>query len=125
MKRSNNPFFVLIVICLSSCLWNDTAITEDLGDNYFYLGAANESQILLGDEKKNIGITIVPQEVIAFNFDNRFIIAKSVAKINNINVHKFWVVDKKRKDSIVSLDSISFNKKIENLGLKIRLKPRK
>ena len=124
MKRPKNLLLVFVVICLSSCLGNDTAITEDLGDKYFYLGAGNESQILLGDERKNIGITIIPQEVIEYNFDNRFIIAKSVAKLNN-NVQEFWVVDKKSKDSIVSLDSISFMKKIEGLGLKIRLKPRK
>ncbi|MBG9378419.1 hypothetical protein I5907_19435 [Panacibacter sp. DH6] len=124
MTKSKNLLLLFVLICISSCLWNDTAITEDLGDKYFYLGAGNESQILSGDEKKNIGITIIPQEVIEYNFDNRFIIAKSVAKRNSNNVQEFWIVDKKSKDLIVT-DSISFMKKIESLGLKIRLKPRK
>lgn len=111
--------------CCSSCLYNDTAITEDLGNQYFYLGAANESQILLGDEKKNIGITIIPQEVVEYNFDDRFIIAKNVTKTNNIKNENFWIVDKKNKDSTFSLDSVSFMRKVEKLGLKIKLKPRK
>ena len=84
MKVQKNLVYILILICCSSCLYNDTTITEDLGNQYFYLGAGNESQILLGDEKKNTGITIIPQEVIEYNFDDRFIIAKSVTIANNI-----------------------------------------
>ena len=125
MKTRKNLVSILIMTCCSSCLYNDTAITEDLGNQYFYLGAANESQILLGDEKKNIGITIIPQEVVEYNFDDRFIIAKNVTKTNNIKNENFWIVDKKNKDSTFSLDSVSFMRKVEKLGLKIKLKPRK
>ncbi len=123
MKKHKALFSILIITSLFSCVYNDTAITEDLGSQYFYLGAGNESQILLGDEKKNTGITIIPQEVVEYNFNNRYIIAKSVTKTGNIAKQNFWIVDKKDKSSIVPLDSISFTKKIEELNLK--LKPRK
>ena len=111
--------------CCSSCHYDDIAITEDLGNQYFYVGAGNESQILLGDEKKNIGITIIPQEVIEYNFEDWYIIAKSVSKSDNSKNPIFWLVDKKSKDSIFSFDSVTFIRKVDNLGLNIKLKPRK
>ena len=125
MAKHKKLLSILVMICLSSCVYNDTAITEDLGNKYFYLGAANESQILLGDENKNIGITIVPQEVVEYNFDSRFIIAKNVTKINNVVKQSFWIIDKTLNDSIVPLDSFSFTKKVEELNIKLKLKPRK
>src|SRR5688572_10822430 len=125
MKKYMTYISILVVTSLSSCIYNDTAITEDLGSPYFYLGAGNESQILLGNEKKNTGITIVPQEVVDYNFDSRYIIAKSVIKIENVAKQSFWIVDKKDKNSPVAFDSISFTKKVEELNLKLKLRPRK
>ena len=120
MKRPKNLPLVLVVICLSSCLWNDTAITEDLGDKYFYLGAGNESQILLGNEKKNSGVTVVPQEVIEYNYDTRYIIARSTDSLD-----KYWIIDKQSNQSLKPLDSLEFAKEMENLNIALKLKVRK
>jgi len=125
MKKHKTFLSIIVMTILSSCIYNDTAITEDLGSQYFYLGAGNESQILLGNEKTNAGITIVPQEVVEYNFDSRYIIAKSIMNIDNVTKQTFWIVDKKDKNSPLLLDSISFTKKVEELNLKLKLKLRK
>ena len=125
MKKHKAFLSIIVMTILSSCIYNDTAITEDLGGQYFYLGAGNESQILLGNEKTNTGITIVPQEVVEYNFDSRYIIAKSIMNIDNVTKQTFWIVDKKDKNSPLLLDSISFTKKVEELNLKLKLKLRK
>jgi hypothetical protein len=70
-------------------------------------------------------ITIVPQEVVEYNFDSRYIIAKSIMNIDNVTKQTFWIVDKKDKNSPLLLDSISFTKKVEELNLKLKLKLRK
>ncbi|MGV3588356.1 MAG: hypothetical protein ACO1OF_15235 [Adhaeribacter sp.] len=115
-----------IFLLCTSCLYNDTAITEDLGNGYFYLGAANESRILLGNEKRNSGVTIVPQVVIEYNFNKKYIIAKSKVIVPDNRKQLYWIVNKEQKqDSVIELDSISFYKKLEELSININLKPRK
>ena len=113
------PFLFLLSI---SCIYNHTATTENLGSGYFYIGDGQESQILSGDEKKNSGITIIPQEVIEYNFDNRYIIAKS---IENRNLQQYWIVDKQSHESVSPLDSLSFAKEIKRLKIDLKLKSRK
>ncbi len=68
---------LLFLFCIS-CIYNHTADSENLGSDYFYLGDGHESQIILGDEKMNSGITIIPQEVVEYNFNQRYIIARSI-----------------------------------------------
>ncbi len=125
MTNFKNLFLFLILSPLSSCVYNHTASTEDLGDQYFYLGDGHESQILLGNEQKNTGITIVPQEVIEYDFDKRYIIAKNISYLKNIERETFWIIDKQSKDSVMSFDSISFLKKVKDLNIKLHLKERK
>ena len=113
---------VLNLSLLLSCLYNHTAITENLGGNYFYLGDGRESTILFGDEKKNMGVTIVPKEVIEYNFDERYIIAKSI-DVGTKDL--YWIIDKARNDSIIPLDSMKFTSQIERLKIQLVLKQRK
>jgi hypothetical protein len=115
---------ILFSICVS-CVYNHTGNTENLGNGYFYLGDGNESQILLGNEKKNSGVTIVPQEVVKYNFDKNFIIAKSSSNVDNKKTELYWIIDKSEKDSIVGLDSLSFVKKLKALNINMILKNRK
>jgi hypothetical protein len=67
-----------------------------------------------------------PPEVIEYNFNNDFIIAKTLEMIDNNKNYKYWIVDKQRnKDSIEPLDSINFFKALDNLNLNIKFKKRK
>ncbi|MGK4568147.1 DUF3997 domain-containing protein [Flavobacterium sp. 3HN19-14] len=116
---------LLFMFCIS-CVYNHTSNTENLGNGYFFLGDGNESQILVGNEKKNYGSTVVPQEVIKYNFDEKYIIAKSLNVLDNKTIESYWIIDKQnKKDSIYGLDSLSFVKKIKKLSINLILKSRK
>ena len=72
------------------------------------MGAARESQILLNlkpGAKSKVGETIIPPEVIRYNYDEKFIIAQTLDKVNGKEFHKYWIFDKMKKtqDSIFSL----------------------
>ena len=112
---------IILFLFFISCVYNHTSNTENLGNGYYYLGDGSESQILLGKEKKNFGVTIVPQEVVNYNFDKNFIIAKSISN----KTEYYWIIDKSKKDSIVGLDSLSFVKEVKALDIHLVLKDRK
>ncbi len=115
---------ILLSLCFT-CVYNHTSNTENLGNGYYYLGDGSESQILLGKEKKNFGVTIVPQEVVKYNFDKNFIIAKSISNVDNKETELYWIIDKSEKDSIVGLDSLSFVKELKALNISMILSDRK
>jgi hypothetical protein len=133
MKTKLYPLFSFCVVFLScvrnQTVYNQTDNIEELGNNYYYLGDSNESQILLNlkpENKSKFGKTIIPPEVIEYNFNNDFIIAKTLEMIDNNKNYKYWIVDKQRnKDSIEPLDSINFFKALDNLNLNIKFKKRK
>ena len=124
----------IAAIVLFSCankvnIYDHTAAIVDLGNNYYYLGDGRESQILLNlkpDAKSKVGKTIIPPEVIQYNFDESYIIAQTIERINSKDLYKYWIVEKteKNQDLIISIDSIKFYKKLDSLLIKIKLKPR-
>ncbi|MBW8360620.1 MAG: hypothetical protein K0M56_00375 [Kaistella sp.] len=91
--RKTTVLILLLILCIS-CVYNHTSITEDLVNGYFFLGDGRESQILLGNEKKNFGTAIVPQEVIKYNFDERYIVAKSLNVSDKRKTKLYWIIDK-------------------------------
>lgn len=105
-----------------SCIYNHTAITENLGGDYFYLADGHESQIILGNEKMDSGITIIPQEVVEYNFNQRYIIARS---INIVKKDQYWIVDKESKGLVSPLDSTGFVTEMKRLKIYLKLKERK
>ena len=115
-------------LLLSSCIYNHTAIIEELGNGYYYLGDGSESQILLSMKPKNYssGITIVPQEVTEYDFDNSHIVAKSIVNVNGLSQARYWIIDKtKTNQSVTLLDSISFSQMVKMSNINLRLKIRK
>ncbi|WP_281228761.1 hypothetical protein [Flavobacterium aquiphilum] len=137
MKAKFYTFYILGMVTLS-CVHNPTNQTavynhadniEELGQNYYYLGDANESQILLNlkpEKTLKFGKTIIPPEVIEYGFDDNYIIAKTKELIDGNKTFEYWIVDKRaNNDSAKAMDSISFFKKTYDLDLKIKLKKRK
>lgn len=121
---------IIFFSCISNQpIYNHTDNIDILGEGYYYLGDSNESQILLDDNKNQTyksGITIIPPEVIEYNFNNNFIIAKTLEVADNKKNYNYWIVDKRRKnDSFKPFDSVSFFKEINNLHLNIKLMKRK
>ncbi|MBK6266003.1 hypothetical protein JKA74_13250, partial [Marivirga sp. S37H4] len=72
---------IFLSLLFSSCVFDHTAVTEDLGNGYYYLGDGHESQILYdpnqNDEKKG-GLIVTGSEVVEYNSNSRYIIAKSI-----------------------------------------------
>jgi hypothetical protein len=111
-------------------LYNHTAEIVELGNDFYYLGDGGESQILLNlkpEAKSKVGKTIIPPEVIQYNFDENFIIAQTVGKVSSKEVYKYWIVEKNKmnQDDITPLDSINFYKNLDSLQIKIKLEQRK
>ncbi len=55
--------------------YDHTAVVVELGNDFYYLGDGRESQILVNlrpKSKSKVGKTIIPPEVIQYNFDTEF-----------------------------------------------------
>lgn len=127
--KSKLYFFLVMGIVNFSCVHNSTDNIEELGSNYYYLGDANESQILINlkpESNNKFGKTVIYPEVVEYNFNDNYIIAKSKEVIDNKRIDKFWLIDKRKKnDSIIPMDSIKFSLQLDSLKLNIKLKNRK
>ncbi len=115
--------FCFIISCSNGpTVYNHENNIEELGDNYYFLGDGRESQILKNLKpggKLRFGKTIVPAEVLRYNFDENYIISET--KGNENGKFQYWVINKKKiSDSIYPIDSLSFKRKIDSLGIKLK-----
>ena len=82
----------------------------------------------------DVGTTVVPQTITAYNFDENWIIAQSDSTYhNNFNDFAYWIFSKdissspeNRYDSIKAkligpLDSLTFYKTLEEKGIRLQL----
>ena len=118
---------LLVLICLNlcSCVFRHMNIEEKLGNGYYYIGAGNESQILYNKKgNTNSGLIVTGAEILEYNYNGKFIIAKSKTVIGD--TLKFWIIDKTIEyGDYKSLDSIEFYEKKEKLKIDLNLKKRK
>ncbi len=114
----------LSLILLTSCVYDHTDSIIELGNNYYFVADGNESEILLNISKSSghkVGRIITGKEVVEYNFDEKYIIAKSI----NDGVEKFWFIEKQIDlDSIRSLSLNDFYSKIEEMNIEMPLKKR-
>jgi hypothetical protein len=107
----------------SSCVYNHTDNIQELGNYYYYLGDGNESKILLNlkpDNEHRTGRIIVPQNVVQYNFDKNYIIAKNIDR--NSSGELYWIIEKSKSDnSIHSLDSLGFLQLKKDLNISLTL----
>ena len=117
-KRSIILFSLIPLVC--SCVFIRTDDSIDLGNHYRYVQDYPRTIIFHQSEKyEGIGDEIVPPMVKSYNFNNRYIIAKSEDMDDKST--KYWIVDKALKGNKVEpLDSMGFDRKI--IELKINLK---
>ena len=122
----------IVVYCCDNKVkpYDHTAVIIELGNDFYYLGDGGESQILLNlkpDATFKAGKTVIPPEVIQYNYDENFIIAQTVEKIDSKEFYKYWIVEKNKvnQDSITALDSMSFYRNLESLQIKVKLEARK
>ncbi|WP_214229632.1 hypothetical protein, partial [Pedobacter sp. B4-66] len=115
--------FCFILSCSEErTVYNHENNIEELGGNYYFLGDGRESQILKDLKsagKSRFGKTIIPAEVLRYNFDENYIISET--RGNEDGKIKYWIINKKQfSDSIHPVDSLSFYKKIDSLGIKLK-----
>ncbi len=110
---------------LSSCVYNHTAITEDLGNGYFYVGDGHESQILFNKNRKkneSSGLIVTEPEVIEYNYDDNYIIAKSLREKREL----YWLIDKELPaDSVSPMTEDEYEKELREKRIVLKLKKRK
>lgn len=112
--------------------------TVELGNN-FGLVENDNTQIQYdrrGDKECFYSIesaVVVPAEVVAYNYDERWIIAKSRHRNFKKN-YSFWIIDKEysfsrlgyhdelKRQTLGPLDSIQFQKELLRYGIKLKLK---
>ncbi len=124
MKKLTIIFFIISFI--QSCVFIRTDNSIDLGNNYRFIQDTPQTIIYHNDDEYiGSGIEIVPPIVLEYEFNDRYIIAKS-QEVDEITgrkkdkLNKYWIIDKKMKgNSINPMDSISFYEtlKTKNIGI--------
>ena len=136
-----NRFFLLFVLLLTGCgchSWirivefgNNFALVEadDTSINYDYYGGQN---CFLG----KYSAEVIPIEVLAYNYNERWIIAKSGSE-HRPQEATYWIVNKDfnftrlgfhnelKKQTIGPLDSLQFYEKMKEFNIDLKLKDSK
>lgn len=110
MKKILLFIFIVFIYVSCSSLWGET----DLGNNFTLIEADQDDISIIYCTTKNCtsGITIVPSKVIDYNFNSKWIIAKSQSDGGD---EQYWIIDKDvmmSKDSDIS-SKLIFEKQIE------------
>lgn len=129
---------LLILILQTGCGCGSWTRTVELGNN-FGLVENDNTQIQYdrrGDKECFYSIesaVVVPAEVVAYNYDKRWIIAKSRHRNFKKN-YSFWIIDKEcdfsrlgyhdelKRQTFGPLDSIQFQKELLRYGINLKLK---
>ena len=104
-----------LILLVNSCIFIHMDDSIDLGSNYRYIQDTPQSIIYHESSVYNgIGIEAIPPTIINYDFNDRYIIAKS--KDWESEIIKYWVIDKKQDYfEIEPLDSLTFfNLLLEN-----------
>ncbi len=117
--------FLLVIFLFNSCVFRHTDDTVDLGNNYYFLADGRMSTIgfnTANEGENRSGITLVEPKVVKYNFNDKYIIAKTIGVYDN--EAKYWIIDKDLADikAPENLDSISFYNKLLNKKIDLELK---
>ncbi len=95
MKKVNLVFISisLISIFLVACnFYSD----KNLGANYLFLENGDQSEIVYGETGTQGSFTIIDANVSQYNFDDKYIIAKSNCLLKD-GVDAYWIINKQIK----------------------------
>lgn len=100
----------------------------DLGNNCRFIQDTPQTIIYHSNDKyEGVGIEIIPPIVLSYDFDDKYIIAKSqeVDKMTGNKEGKsrrFWIIDKTTKGKKVEpMDSIIFYQRLQELNINLKL----
>ncbi len=121
-----NLFIVVFILSLIfSCnIAEDMDDSVDLGNKYIFIQDYPQAIIFnTSKECKSCGRNIVPPNVLSYEFNERYIIAKSRDFMGEDKQLKYWIIDKKKDGAQVEpLDSISFYKQLKELKIDLKFK---
>lgn len=127
MRKIASIFLASILV--QSCVFIRQDDSIDLGDNYMFIQDAPQTIIYhKSDSYEGSAIEIIPPIVLSYEFNNRYIIAKT-QEVDEMTGSKegkpirYWIIDKQLKGkSVEPMDSIRFYKTLEAQNIKITLK---
>jgi hypothetical protein len=121
MTRKNQSIYALIILC-TSCVFIHMDDSIDLGGRYRYLQDYPQSIIYHeSSEYEGIGTEVIPGLIKDYEFNKRYIIAKS----KNLDSHdlEYWIIDKEQEfTEIHPLDSLTFFHSLINNKIELSLK---
>lgn len=127
--KNNFLWTVLVGFVLHSCVFIRMDDSIDLGDNYRFI-QDNPKVIIYNTNltSKSSGVNIVPPVVLSYDFDDKYIIAKS-QEVDEMTGSKegkplrYWIIDKSLKGQEVEpLDSVDFYNNLKLLKVHLQLK---
>lgn len=126
--KNNFLWTVLVGFVLHSCVFIRMDDSIDLGDNYRLI-QDNPKVIIYNTNStsKSSGVNIVPPVVLSYDFDDKYIIAKSqevdeMTGSKEGNPLRYWIIDKSLEGSPVEpMDSVAFFQQLEALKINLEL----
>lgn len=120
---------LIISIALNSCVFIRMDDSVDLGNHFRFIQDYPQAIVYHSTkEYKGVGDIIVAPIVKDYNFNDRYIIAKSqveeqIKRDTIVHPIQYWIIDKKEKlDLIQPMDSASFYKRFKDLGIELSFK---
>jgi len=118
----------IVVILFHSCIFIRKDDSIDLGNRYRYVQDAPKTIIYHESANyKGTGKEIVPPIVLSYDFNDRYIIAKS-QEVDEMTGSKegkpihYWIVDKTTNGAAIEpMDSITFYRRLLELNIKMVL----
>lgn len=113
---------ILSMVYLSSCSYSSSDYTDDLGDEYLFVSESSADQFISGPGDTTFH-GLIPCTVIAYEFDEKNIIAKQKNNPDCANKDlsdtsvSYWIIDKKKRESYGPLDSISYIEKRNEISV--------
>lgn len=113
-------YITILVLLFISCDFKFMDDSIDLGNNYRFIQDYPQAIIYHSTEEyKGIGINIVPPNVIEYDFNDEYIIAKSISNDSIIN---YWIINKQNNETKVKpLDSIAFYEFLNDKEILLKL----
>lgn len=105
-----------------SCVFIRMDDSIDLGNKYRYIQDYPQTILYhIAEKYDGIGLNAVPPNVLSYNFNDTYIIAKN-KEIESGEI-KYWIIDKRIDfDNIKPIDSLTFYKTLLENNIELKLK---
>lgn len=120
-------FISIISLVLGSCVFIRMDDSIDMGNHFRYIQDSPKT-IIYHDTEKYEGVgDIIVSPILAYNFNDRYIIAKSSnegsVKKDSLHSVLYWIIDKKEELNLVqSMDSVNFYQRLKDLKIQLVFK---